>query len=81
LKPRTKRGRPASKSKVSYRHLAGFEAVVTPKMITLVSSNNVKPRTYEQRITSIRLLTEKRVEEVARGAFEETVTTEGNGAP
>jgi ParB family transcriptional regulator, chromosome partitioning protein len=70
LKPKKKVGRPKAKTTFTYKHLAGFEAVVTPKKITLVPSTMGKPRSREQMLAALEMLAEKLREDIARSTVE-----------
>lgn len=66
LNSKKKRGRPKSNDNLTFKHLGGYEAVLTPKKITLVLANPGKPRTREQMLSAIELLAIKLREEIAK---------------
>ncbi len=70
LKPKKKLGRPKAKTTLTYKHLAGFEAIVTSQKITLVPSTSGKPRSRQQMLTAVEMLAQKLREEIARAAVD-----------
>ncbi len=66
LSPKVKKGRPKSKDKFTYKNLSGFEAVVSPKKLTLVSTNSGTPRTQEHMLKALEILLQKLREDMAK---------------